>query len=129
MGMFDHYRPRPNLACPVCGASDLDWQGKGGPCALFVWEQGQASPVGQGVDDECRIPAESMSEFRLPVRFEIYAGCRCPTFLEAVGFSERGVWSRTELMSPANAVASPDESEREFRKRVAGYAARPGHVN
>ena len=96
---------------------------------MFVWEQGQASPVGQGVDDECRIPAESMSEFRLPVRFEIYAGCRCPTFLEAVGFSERGVWSRTELMSPANAVASPDESEREFRKRVAGYAARPGHVN
>lgn len=55
MGMFDHYRPIPDVRCPVCGADGLDWQGKGGPSARLVWEQGQESPLDQRVDDECRI--------------------------------------------------------------------------
>lgn len=128
MGMFDHYRPKPDIQCPVCGASELDWQGKGGPCALFVWEQGQTAPVEQRVDDECKISIEDRAQVRLPVRFEIYADCRCPTFLDAVGFTEQGVWTRTELMSPTNAVASPYESQREFRKRLAAYAVHLGHA-
>src|SRR5687768_14382785 len=91
MGMFDYYRPNPDLVCTVCGASDLEWQSKDGPCALFLWEQGQSAPVDQLVDDEWKISPESRAEFRLPVRFEIYAECRCPTFLIAVGFTEHGV--------------------------------------
>ena len=128
MGMFDHYRPKPEIACPVCGASQLEWQGKDGPCALFVWEQGQIAPVDQMASDDCKLPPEKREAWRLPARFEIYARCRCPTFLAAVGVTERGVWTRTELLSPTNAVAYPDESERQFKKRLAAFREHPGHA-
>lgn len=100
MGMFDYYRPKPGLSCAVCGTTNLEWQGKDGRCGLFVWEQGQPAPVDQLVDDECKILPQDRAEMRLPVRFEIYAKCECPTFLEAVGITEHGVWTRTELLSP-----------------------------
>jgi hypothetical protein len=128
MGMFDHYRPKPGFVCSVCRASHLEWQGKEGPCALFVWEQGTSAPVDQLAEDECKISWEERAGFQLPVRFEIYAECSCPTLLYAVGFTEDGVWTRTELLSPANAVPYPHESECEFRKRVAALAEHPGHA-
>jgi hypothetical protein len=128
MGMFDYYRPKPDIACPVCGAAGLEWQGKQADCCLFLWEQGHAGPVDQFVDDDCKGLPEVVAKCRLPSRFQIYAECLCPTFLEAVGTTEQGVWTRTELASPTNAVASPDESEREFRNRAAGYAKHPGHA-
>lgn len=128
MGMFDYYRPKPDLACSVCGASVLEWQGTDGPCALFVWEQGQSAPVDQLVEDECKISQEDRVEARLPVRFEIYAECRCPTYLVAIGFTEQELWMQTELLSPTNALAYPYESEREFRKRLAALAEHSGHA-
>gem|GEM_PF-1654159 len=127
--MFDYYRPTPDISCPICKASGLEWQGKYGPCGLFVWEQGQAAPVDQQVDDECQIFPDERGKLRLPVRFEIYAGCNCPTFLVAVGVTEHEVWIRTELLNPANAVGYSDESERQFRQRLATLAAHPGHPN
>jgi hypothetical protein len=128
MGMFDFYRPIPDLPCPQCLASNLEWQGQDGPCALFVWEQGRSEPADQLVPDECRSPTGSRAEAQLPARFEIYTDCRCPTFLRAVGFTVAGVWTRTELLSPANAIAYPHESEREFQKRLAACGAHPGHA-
>jgi hypothetical protein len=128
MGMFDHYRPKPDIGCPICGASGLEWQGKDGPCALFVWEQGQAAPVDQLVPMECAISHKERAKVRLPIRFEIYAKCQCPTFLNAVGVTERGVWIRTELLTAANALAYPHESGRQFRKRQAAYGKHPGHA-
>jgi hypothetical protein len=126
--MFDYYRPKQDLSCSVCGASRLEWQGKSGPCALFVWQQEQPAPVDQLVDAECKISNGERAEIRLPARFEIYAECECPTFLEAVGFTEYGIWTQTELLSPTNAVAYPHENEREFRKRLAALAEHPGHA-
>jgi len=128
MGMFDYYLPKPDLSCSVCGAASLEWQGKDGPCGLFLWEQGQSAPIDQLVDDECKSLPEVRFVQRLPARFEIYATCQCPTSLDAVGYTEHGVWTRTELLSPTNAVAYPGESEREFRKRLAGFAVHPGHA-
>lgn len=128
MGMFDQYRPLPDLPCPDCLASGLEWQGQEGPCHLFVWEQGQPTPVDQLVPDECRISSADPAEIRLPSRFEIYAECQCPTFLIAVGTTEDGVWTKTALLNPANAIAYPHESEREFQKRLAVCAAHPGHA-
>ena len=128
MGMFDHYRPKPEIDCPACGASNLKWQGKDGPCALFVWEQGEPAPVEQLASDDCNLPLDRRTIWRLPTRFEIYAQCRCPTFLAAVGVTEQGVWRRTELLTPTNAVAYADESERQFRDRLAAYAKHPGHA-
>ena len=127
--MFDHYRPKPDFSCPVCGASRLEWQGTDGPCALFIWEQGQPAPVDQLADEECKISLEARAEIRLPGRFEIHARCGCPTFLTAVGVTEHGVWTWTELLSPTNAAAYPHESEREFRKRLAAFAEHPGHAD
>ena len=128
MGMFDYYRPKPDLPCSVCGATQLEWQGKDGPGALFVWEQGQPSPIDQLADDECKISPEDRAAVCLPARFEIYAKCGCPTFLGAVGFTEYGVWTRTELLTATNAIAYPDESERQFRKRLAAYVEHSGHT-
>jgi len=54
MGMLDWYRPVPDLACPVCGTPLREWQGKEGPCGLFVWQQGEIAPIDQVVDEECR---------------------------------------------------------------------------
>lgn len=51
MGMLDYYQPRPDLSCPVCDASNLEWQGKDGPCALFLWEQGHAAPINQLIEE------------------------------------------------------------------------------
>ena len=128
MGLFDHYRPTPDLACPVCQASQLEWQGKHGPCGLFVWQQGHAAPIDQLVDDDCQLSQAERAAKRLPTRFEIYAQCQCPTFLYAVGTVESGVWQRTELLSAVNAVPYTDESEREFKQRLAGLAKHSGHL-
>jgi hypothetical protein len=129
MGLFDYYHPKPDIQCPVCGASGLDWQGKDRPNALYVWEQGQSGPVDHLVPDECKWSPEEQAQVRLPFRFEIYAQCKCPTFLEAVGTTEDGVWTRTELLNPANALVYRHESDRQFRKRLAALAKHPGHVS
>ena len=126
MGMFDYFRPNPDIGCPVCGQTDLEWQGADGPCALFVWVQGQASPIDQIASDDSRISRRD--SFRLPARFEIFADCRCPTSLAAVGVTKQGVWTQTELLNPLNAVAYPYENERDFKQRLDFLAERSGHA-
>jgi hypothetical protein len=128
MGMFDHYQPKPDISCPICGAAKLEWQGKDGPSALFVWEQGRPTPVDQRVDGDCKGLPEATMKARLPIRFEISAECRCPTPLMAVGTASDGVWTQTELLNPRNAIPYATESEREFRKRLATLAKHPGHA-
>jgi hypothetical protein len=128
MGMFDYYRPRPEIGCPVCGASSLEWQGFAGPCALLVWEQGQSAPVDQIVAEESKLPSARLKEWKLSVpRFEIRAECRCCTPLMAVGLTENGVWMRTDLLNSENAVAYPHENEHEFRRRLKMLGMHPGH--
>jgi hypothetical protein len=129
MGLFDQYRPSVELRCPVCGESNLVWQGKQGPCFLLVWGQGHAAAVGQLRHDEGAAPLAAWSNERLPNRFEIYASCKCPTLLEAVGITENGVWTQTELISPNNAVANPYVSDQDFKKRLKAYAKHLGHAD
>jgi hypothetical protein len=50
MGMFDWYKPTGEIECPVCGVVLIEWQGKDGPNALFVWSEGEGSPVDQPID-------------------------------------------------------------------------------
>jgi hypothetical protein len=103
MGMFDYYEPVPTVRCSRCGWAILEWQGKDGSNALFLWRQGHAGPVRQVVDEECRISAEKMAEHRLPSEFHIspaQVNCRfCPQY--AVGRTENGVWSITEIIEPS----------------------------
>jgi hypothetical protein len=98
MGMFDWYEPRPSLSCPACGVHLYEWQGKDGPCGLFVWQQGTLVPVDQRVDDDLRLPQDKLLEVRLPEEFIIYS-YDCPKHgpIDALCKTENGAWSATEI--------------------------------
>jgi len=96
MSMFDLYKPKPERACPKCGKALREWQGKDGPCALFVWEQGVISPVDQPIDDDLKLPPESLATWRLPTRFRIHARCKCGERIEAEGICRDETWVETQ---------------------------------
>ena len=72
MSMFDWYIPEPAVVCPHCGTVLNEWQGKEGPCALFVWQQGRKHPIDQRIDAEVRWAPEELTRFELPERIVIY---------------------------------------------------------
>jgi hypothetical protein len=129
MGMIDFYRPQPALVCPQCGQSPGDWTGTEGFCLLYVWQQGHAAPVEQIWDSEViRFTRDDAPDGRLPARFQICGTCCCKSSFEAVGWTEDGVWVRTEVLNETNAIPTRFESEREFRKRLEALARHPGHA-
>lgn len=96
MGMFDWYKPAKQFTCPVCGTLLKEWQGKEGPCGLFVWQEGEKHPVDQLVDDEARFSVEERQQWVLPTHFHIYS-CDCPHDIDALGTTQGGFWSSTSL--------------------------------
>jgi hypothetical protein len=102
MGMFDWYQPYPPLSCPVCGIELKEWQGKEGPCALFVWRQGTAGPVDQLVEAECRLSDDRLMGWRLPETFFIYSyDCERHMVL-ATGNCTQGTWTSTRIAEVRN---------------------------
>ena len=98
MGMFDWYQPAEKCACPVCGTPLQDWQGKDGPCCLFVWQEGEKYPINQRVDDEIRFSSEEMQQWTLPLQFWIYSyDCSDHRPIVALGITRDGVWTSTSL--------------------------------
>jgi hypothetical protein len=94
MGMFDTFIAEPPLRCRSCGSDVSVFQGKDGPCALFVWEQGVASPVRQTGDDQWAVPDAERITFRLPDEFEIYANCpKCHAWITGTGYCSDRVWT------------------------------------
>ena len=76
MGMFDEYVPIPTLNCPACGSPLNGWQGKDGPNALMIWQQGTSHPINQRIKDaHNEIEQRQLAEFRLPEKFQIYTSC------------------------------------------------------
>jgi len=119
MGMFDEYQPIPPLDCPACNAFLRGWQGKDGPCALFVWRQGVAAPIYQMIeDDDVRLTDEQLAEWRLPEEFTIYTTCCSGFFIEADCYCTDGVWTRTELLTAEHAVQRKNERRGEFKARL-----------
>ena len=98
MGMFDYYRPKGDLRCPVCGRPLLRWQGKDGPNFLFVWVEGASAPVDQDVDDDWKLLPEERALLRLPPRFTIWC-YDCPDHqpVEADGVAGSDGWSSTVM--------------------------------
>ena len=96
--MFDYYKPKEKLTCPTCGNNLNEWQGKDGPCALFLWEQGTKFPTDQKASAECRLPEKDRKKFHLPDKFEIYS-YDCPNHqpIVATCISKSNVWEATEL--------------------------------
>lgn len=99
MSMFDWYRPSHTYDCPVCHAPLRQWQGKDGPCALYVWQQGVAAPIDQACDEECRGSTEFMAATRLPDSFTIYSDDCGRHFVAASCRSIEGVWTETQIES------------------------------
>lgn len=64
MGMFDHFEPVPPIE--VDGVVLSGWQGKAGPCALYIWRQGKASPIEHAVDQEWKEKPAVVAGIRLP---------------------------------------------------------------
>ena len=120
MGLFDEYIPDPPLFCPLCQASLNGWQGKDGPCGLFVWRQGIASPIDQRVDSEIQLPPEVRAQRRLPNQFMIYTKC-CGSryFIEAECFHGKRSLDRHQTGHRRNGDAKERLSEKsDFKARL-----------
>lgn len=98
MGMFDYYKPAPDLHCPTCKSVLIGWQGKDANCALFVWQPGIAFPIEQEAFD-CNIDEEKRIKFHLPENFEIYTDCEKCTdcWITATCKTENGVWTESKF--------------------------------
>jgi hypothetical protein len=99
VSMFDWYQPAGDLSSPLCGKPLSEWQGKDGPCGLFVWREGVKHPVDQAIDDpEVRLPSEAWDQFTLPPQFAVYSH-DCPDHqpVDAICRTRDGVWSSTVI--------------------------------
>lgn len=118
MSLFDTYQPVPSLQCEKCHQEFVGWQGKGAGCGLFVWRQGNESPIGQNADD-ANLLAQDLSEQRLPETFEMYTyGCDTCGRIEAVGNTVNGIWSETVLITAVNAEQKKHETRADFKERL-----------
>ena len=108
MGMFDLYVPVPPLLCPSCKTELDGWQGKDGPCALFIWKQGEKHPVDEPVVNDARLAPKERERFALPETFEIHTSCRhCSAWVRARGKGEKYIWTNTYLLANSE---NPDTS-------------------
>jgi len=100
--MFDWYRPQKHLRCPVDGHALKEWQGKDGPCGLFVWREGVKHPVDQLVDDEdVRWSVKERERFTLPSNFAIYSyDCPAHQPINAKCSTREGIWISTVIQAP-----------------------------
>lgn len=99
--MYDHYEPQPPLIAH--GVVLHGWQGKDGPCVLFIWRQHCPAPVDQAVDEECRGRADVVAASRLPDgKLTIYTGDSKEWFTATIVVRD-GVWTDTVLDVKATA--------------------------
>jgi hypothetical protein len=98
MGMFDLYQPRERIRCPECSTDLVEWQGKDGPCGLFLWKEGHPAPISQDVDEEIRLTDAMREQLRLPRAFTIYS-YDCPRHqpIDASCEAPDGVWVSTKV--------------------------------
>ena len=112
MAMLDFYSPLPAIRCPDCGALLHRWQGSDATCELFLWVQGQATPVDQLVEDAEQISLEARAERRLPARFGMHTTCEiCSHRAQATGYAVDGVWTESVLSQQAWAEAQVAEKQ------------------
>ena len=101
MGVFDWYIPVPDVKCSGCGSTLREWQGKDGPCALFVWRQGGESPVDQTADEDSKLPPDRLAPWRLPERFTICSYCGCGRRIDAEGKCDGEAWTSLRITAVA----------------------------
>jgi len=101
--MYDIYLPKGQLLCPICQKNLNVWQGKDGPCGLFIWQQGIEFAIDQLGDKEYNIGIEQRNKLNLPKLFEIYS-YDCPDHnpIYASCKFENNIWTST-IINPYNA--------------------------
>ncbi len=104
--MFDWYEPEAAITCPACGTALRQWQGKDGPCALFVWRQGVAAPVEHRVDDDCKLAPDEMRSTRLRGDVTIHSYDCGQHVVDARAVVREGVWRTTEIIDVRDAPDS-----------------------
>lgn len=112
--MFDDYEPVPAIPCPTCG-QPLQWQGKWGPNALFVWRQGERHPVDQPIDEDVRLDQERFADFELPATFVISGWCDRDHHCFGIGRCRDGQWTDLEVTTRSEA-----EIDEQMRRERAG---------
>jgi hypothetical protein len=120
MGMFDWYKPEPDLNCPVCAKLLSEWQGIDADCLLLVWKQCVANPIEQkGDDEDFQISEADLTNFTLPKEFSFYSyDCDCPFPVQAIGKTENGLWASTKLVTAENAKQGKEERKEQFKARL-----------
>ncbi len=74
MGLFDGFRPNPDILCLTCGGILSGWQGKHEDQSMMLYEQGKAAPVFSYGAGEVP-PLEERLRYRLPNgKIHFYAG-------------------------------------------------------
>jgi hypothetical protein len=94
--MFDYYQPSERFVCGHCGLP-LEWQGKDGPNALFVWRQGEATPIDQPIVAESKMDPVWRATYRLPPTFSLNGFCERHHITEAIGRCDGEVWTEIEV--------------------------------
>lgn len=89
MGMFDYYRPKPEIVCPDCRKPLQSWQGKHGPCGLWVFVQNEPELLN-------RTKPNSWDHARLPEKFVFTDEC-CRWIFLGTGRCENGIWVETTV--------------------------------
>lgn len=104
MGMLDWFVPAGHLRCPIDGHPLETWQGKDGPCALLVRQEGVSHPVEHRVDAEVRWTTDELADSKalaLPHSFIIYT-YDCPRHqpVKARCLTRDGAWISTDILWP-----------------------------
>lgn len=119
MGMYDYYRPVPELACLWCGGKMVMWQGKDGPNLLYFWQQGCPAPVDDASDPEYQATEEVRRAERLPDHFSILGVCENDHVMHAQGTCSDGVWTELDLTEEEARVE--EKRERDRLRDLRGY--------
>ena len=96
--MHDYYNPIPELIDPNTNEVLEDWQGKDGPCALFIWEQNKINPIDQFGDEDIKLSKDELNNFYLPKKFIIYTTNSKGDFLFANCECKNKIWKKTKLI-------------------------------
>jgi len=99
--MFDWYQPEGLERCPSCDQPLDGWQGKDGPCILYVYRQAHRFPVESRVDADSRADDVAFDDADLlPPVFGIYTSCANDHWIDAQGYCDQfRVWNRSELVA------------------------------
>ncbi len=116
MGMWNYYRPKETIKCPLCDGVVSDWQGRTGQVNYFLYVEGCKHPFVVEMPYTSSTPFESSPQVHdlvLPNEFFIFGECeQCQSMWDAKCYTEKEVWSKTVLITEHNLGELVDEDDK-----------------